>query len=70
MIKWLLTITLAVLILGVTTPWIRDFALRRLGYQRMPGDFVVQRKGRRFSFPIASTILLSLLATLIFWLLR
>jgi len=69
MIKWLLTITLVVFVLGVSTPWIRDIALRKLGYRRVPGDFEVVHRGKRFNFPVGSTILLSLLATLLFWLL-
>jgi hypothetical protein len=70
MIKWLLTIVLAVLIIGSSTPWIRDLVLRKFGYRRMPGDIDIERNGKRFRFPIGSTILLSLVATLIFWLLR
>jgi len=63
-LKWLFTIVLVVLILGAFTPW-----LRKLGYRRIPGDIDVDRNGKRFFFPIASTILLSLLASLIFWML-
>lgn len=65
MLKWLLTIVLAVVIIGVFTPW-----LRRLGVRRMPGDIEVKREGRRFVFPIGSTTLASLLAILIYWMLR
>jgi hypothetical protein len=64
-LKWLLTIVLAVVIITVFTP-----LLRRLGLRRMPGDIEVEREGRRTVFPIGSTILLSLLATLIYWMLR
>ena len=65
MLKWLLTIVLAVVIITVFTP-----LLRRLGLRRMPGDIEVEREGRRTVVPIGSTILLSLLATLIYWMLR
>ncbi len=34
---------------------------------RLPGDIVVQKKNFTFYFPIATSILLSLLLTLIFW---
>ena len=80
MLKWLFTLVLAVLIIGVFTPWFRNTGLRdgglrkngsnKQGQRHMPGDFEVDRGGKRFSFPIGSTILLSLLASLIFWLLR
>ena len=65
MLKWLLTLVLALLVMGALTPW-----LRRLGLGRMPGDITIERNGRQYSFPIGSTIMLSLLASLIFWMLR
>lgn len=46
--------------LGGRLPW--------LG--RLPGDFVVERPGFRFYFPLATSILLSLLVTGVLWLLR
>jgi Protein of unknown function (DUF2905) len=65
MIKWVLTLMLALLIMGVLSPW-----LRKLGIGRMPGDVDFERNGKRFSFPFGSTLMLSLLASLIFWILR
>jgi hypothetical protein len=64
-LKWLLTLAIALLVLGALNPW-----LRRLGLRRMPGDITIERDGKQFSFPIGSTIMLSLLASLIFWMLR
>ena len=64
MLKWLFTIVLVVLIIGAFTPW-----LRKLGYRRIPGDVDISRNGKRFNFPIVSTILLSLLASFIYWIL-
>ena len=63
--KWLLTLAITLLIVGVLTPW-----LRRRGLRRVPGDLTIERKGSQYAFPIASTILFSLLASLIFWMLR
>ena len=37
---------------------------------RLPGDIVVERKNFSFYFPLATSLLLSLLLTLIFWLFR
>lgn len=64
MLKWLFTIVLVVLIIGAFTPW-----LRRLGYRRVPGDIEIDRDGKRFNFPVVTTILLSILASIIFWVL-
>ena len=44
--------------------------LGRTGLGRLPGDIVVQRGGWTFYFPIVTSILLSLLLTAVFWLLR
>jgi hypothetical protein len=37
---------------------------------RLPGDIVIQKKNFTFYFPLATSILLSLLLTLVFWLLK
>ncbi|HMK60125.1 MAG TPA: DUF2905 domain-containing protein [Dissulfurispiraceae bacterium] len=34
---------------------------------RLPGDIVIQKKNITFYFPIATSILFSLILTLIFW---
>ncbi len=36
---------------------------------RLPGDIVVEREKFRFYFPLATSILLSIVLTLVFWLL-
>ncbi len=36
---------------------------------RLPGDIIIQRKNFTFYFPPATSILISLLLTLIFWIL-
>jgi len=64
LLKWLFTIVLVVLVIGAFTPW-----LRRLGYRRIPGDVEIDRNGKRFNFPVVTTILLSVLASIIFWVL-
>ena len=65
MLKWLLTLAIALLVMGMLTPW-----LRRLGFGRLPGDITIERNGRQYAFPFGSTIMFSLLASLIFWMLR
>lgn len=60
MIKWLLTIVVALVLFAGLTP-----LLRRLGIGRLPGDLQVRLRGKDYSLPIASTVLLSLLAMLV-----
>ncbi len=37
---------------------------------RLPGDIVIERPGFRFYFPLATSLLLSLLVSAVLWLLR
>jgi hypothetical protein len=60
MLKWLLTLILALVVLTMCTPWLRKFGLGRL-----PGDISFRYKGRLYSLPFTSTILLSLALTLL-----
>ncbi len=60
MLKWLLTLVLALTVLTLCTPWLRKFGLGRL-----PGDVSVRYKGRSYYLPFTSTILLSLALTLL-----
>ena len=47
------------LLLSGKIPWIG----------RLPGDILIQKKSFTFYFPLATSILLSLILTLLFWLL-
>jgi hypothetical protein len=64
MVKWLVTLVLALLILGLLTPW-----LNRLGLGRLPGDLRIKRKRGVFYFPFTSVILMSLFLSLLAYLL-
>jgi hypothetical protein len=44
--------------------------LARLGLGRLPGDILVQRGNFRFYFPLATSLLVSIALTLLFWLFR
>jgi hypothetical protein len=59
-IRWTLTIFLAVVILSSALPW-----LQKLGLGRLPGDLRFRLFGREYMLPFASTILLSLIALVI-----
>jgi hypothetical protein len=50
MLKWLLTVLIALVILAVATPWLR-----------LPGDFRFELRGRTYYVPLTTTVLLSLL---------
>ena len=56
---------LVLLLTGLLWPW-----LSKLGLGRLPGDIVIERESTRIYFPIATSILLSLVLTIIFWLFR
>lgn len=45
-------------------------AAGRLGIGKLPGDIVYRRGNFTFYFPIVTSILLSIVLSLIFWLLR
>lgn len=60
MIKWLITVVLALILFAGLTP-----LLRRIGLGRLPGDLRLRLRGKDYSLPIASTVLLSLLAMLV-----
>jgi len=49
-----------ILMLSGKVPWIG----------RMPGDILVRKKNFTFYFPLATSILISILLTLIFWLIK
>ncbi len=53
------------LAVGLLWPW-----LLKLGFGRLPGDIVIERGNLRFYFPLTTTIIVSLLLSLLFWLLR
>lgn len=60
MIRWLIVIFLALLLFNGLHAW-----LERIGLGRLPGDLRFRLFGRQFFLPIASTVLLSLVAALI-----
>ncbi len=54
-----------IVIVGLAWPW-----LRRIPLFRLPGDVVIDRPGFRLFLPFTTMIVVSLLASLILWLLR
>ncbi len=60
MLKWLLTLVLALVVLTLCTT-----RLRKYGLGRLPGDISLRYKGRSYYLPFTTTILLSLALTLL-----
>lgn len=65
MVKWLITLGLVLVALGLLWP-----LLAKLGLGNLPGDIRIERKGYWFHFPVTTSILVSLVITAILWLLR
>ncbi len=66
--RMLLGVGALIALFGVLLIVAERFPGLRIG--RLPGDISVERPGLRFYFPLATSILLSVVLTLIFWLLR
>jgi Protein of unknown function (DUF2905) len=54
-----------IVLAGLAWPW-----LSKLPLGRLPGDIIVDRPGFKFFFPITTLIIVSLVVSLILWLLR
>jgi ribose/xylose/arabinose/galactoside ABC-type transport system permease subunit len=63
--RWLLTIGAVVILLGLAWPYVS-----KLGLGRLPGDFRIHTSNGVFYFPLATSILLSLVLSLVLWLFR
>ena len=58
--RWLIVFLLAFLVFNGLSAW-----LRRIGLGKLPGDFSFRLGGRDWYVPLASSLVLSLLAMLI-----
>jgi len=63
--KWLITIGIVLVALGVLWP-----LLVKLGLGSLPGDIRIERKGFTFYFPVTTGILISLAVSLLLWIFR
>lgn len=57
MLKWLLTLVVAIFLLGIITPHVARF----IRFGKLPGDFSFRFRGQTYTFPVVSALLLSLL---------
>lgn len=58
--RWLLVFLVTFVLFNGLAAW-----LRRIGLGRLPGDFTLRWRGRELHVPLASSLVLSLLALLI-----
>jgi uncharacterized protein HemY len=63
--KTLIVIGLLIVLIGLAWPWLSALPLGRL-----PGDIVIERENFRLYFPLTTTIIISVVVTVILWLLR
>ncbi len=67
--KWLVRIGGILIVLGALLWVLRDVPfINKLG--RLPGDIRISKDNFTFYFPVVTSILISLLLTLILWILR
>ncbi|HQX60055.1 MAG: DUF2905 domain-containing protein [Rhodoferax sp.] len=60
MIRWLIVVFIVLILLNSLAPF-----LDKLGFGKLPGDFRFRLFGRPFYLPVATTVLISLLAALL-----
>lgn len=63
--RTLITIGIAVFLTGLFWPW-----LSKLGLGRLPGDLRIGSGNSVFYFPITTSIVVSIVLSLVLWLLR
>jgi hypothetical protein len=63
--KLLILIGILCVTLGLLWP-----LLAKLGLGSLPGDIRIERKGYTFYFPLTSSIIVSIIISLILWILR
>ena len=60
MLRWLIVVVLGMVLMSGRSAW-----LRRFGFGRLPGEVECRAFGREWQLPIASTVVLSMLAALV-----
>jgi hypothetical protein len=62
MARFLIVLGLAILVAGLLWPF-----LSQIGLGRLPGDIVIERENMTFYFPLMTCLLLSVVFSLVFW---
>ena len=62
MARFLIVLGLVIVVIGLVWPY-----LSQIGLGRLPGDIVIKRENMTFYFPLMTCLLLSVLFSLVFW---
>ena len=62
MTRFLVVLGLVIVVVGLLWPW-----LSQIGLGRLPGDIVIKRENMTLYFPVMTCLLLSVLFSLVFW---
>jgi Protein of unknown function (DUF2905) len=62
MARFLIVLGLVIVVIGLVWPY-----LSQIGFGRLPGDIVIKRENMTFYFPLMTCLLLSVLFSLVFW---
>ncbi len=65
MTKLFVIIGIIFILIGMAWPW-----LSKLGIGHLPGDIYIERKGFNFYFPITTSVIVSVVLSLLFWIFR
>ncbi len=65
MIRWFIVYGIVLILAALLWP-----TLNRFGLGQLPGDFVIEREGFRFYVMLSSSFLVSLVVTLVLWLIQ
>ena len=65
MARWLVILGVVLIVAGLLWPW-----LTKLGLGRLPGDIAIERENLRVYIPITTSIVISVVLSLILWLLN
>jgi hypothetical protein len=63
--RLLVILGIVLVVLGVLWPWIA-----KLGLERLPGDIVIERENFRLYIPIATSLIVSVVLSVVLWLLN
>jgi hypothetical protein len=63
--RYLVFLGAAILVVGLAWPW-----LEKLGLGRLPGDIHVHRGNSSFHFPLTTSVVVSLVLSVLFWIFR
>jgi hypothetical protein len=63
--RYLIALGTVFIAAGILWPW-----LKRMHFFHLPGDMIVDRPGFKFIFPITTMLIVSVVLSLIAWLMR